>query len=99
MNWDTFKKLPPDLQKIIDDSREEFKREMVAAYDDGDKGAVAWAEKHGMEFVTLKPEERKRWLSVIAPIQDRQAADLDAKGYPATQVLKFTRERMEAYVK
>jgi TRAP-type C4-dicarboxylate transport system substrate-binding protein len=99
MNWDRFKKLPPDLQKLIDDSREQFKHEMVAAYDDGDKGAVAWAEKNGMQFVTLKPEERKRWLSVIGPVQDHQAADLDAKGYPATEVLKFTRERMETYIK
>ncbi len=99
MNWDRFKALSPDLQKIIDDSREQFKRDMVAAYDDGDKGAVAWCKKQGMEFITLKPEERKRWLNVIGPVQDRQAADLDAKGYPATEVLKFTRERMDAYIK
>jgi len=99
MNWDVFKKLPPDLQKVIDDSREGFKHDMVTAYDDGDKGAVAWAKKQGMEFIALKPEERRRWLSVIGPVQDRQAAELDAKGYPATEVLKFTRERIEAYVK
>lgn len=99
MNWDTFKKLPPDLQKVIDDSREQFKREMVAAYDDGDKGSIAWGKKQGMEYITLKPEEKKRWLSVIGAVQDRQAADLDAKRYPATEVLKFTRERVHAYIK
>ncbi|UCH21566.1 MAG: TRAP transporter substrate-binding protein [Deltaproteobacteria bacterium] len=99
MNWDRWNKLPPDIQKVIDDSRGWFKREMVAAYDDGDAGAIGWAKKQGMKFTTLSPAERKRWFSIIGPVQDQQAAALDAKGYPATAVLKFVRERMDAYIK
>ncbi len=99
MNWDRWKELPPDLQKVIDDSREWFKAEMVKAYDNGDKGSVGWAKKKGMKFTKLSPEERKKWLGVIGPVQDRLAKDLDSRGYPATEVLKFIRERMDEYIK
>jgi TRAP-type C4-dicarboxylate transport system substrate-binding protein len=99
MNRDRWNSLPPDLQKIIDDSREWFKHEMVKAYDEGDKKGMEWAKKQGMEFITLSAQERKRGLSAIGPIQDRQAAELDAKGYPATAVLKFVREKMAEYIK
>lgn len=99
MNWDSFKKLPQDLQKVIDDSREWAKKEWVVDRDASDKDSMEWAKKLGMEFITLTPEERKRWLSILGPVQDRMAAELDAKGYPATEVLKFVRERKGVYVK
>jgi TRAP-type C4-dicarboxylate transport system substrate-binding protein len=99
MNWDKYNKLPKDLQKIIDDSRPWVKQQMVEAYDQGDQSGIAWAKKQGMEFITLKREERAKWLSVIGPEQDKMAADLDSKGYPGTEVLKFVRERMDVYIK
>jgi hypothetical protein len=52
-----------------------------------------------MEFLTLKPEDMKKWLAVIGPVQDRWGKDEDPKGYPATEVLKFIRQRIDAYVK
>jgi TRAP-type transport system periplasmic protein len=99
MNWDSFKKLPPHLQKVIEDSREQFKRDIVQVQDDADKHAMEWGKKLGMEFFTLGPEERKKWFSVIERIQRREAADLDSKGYPGTDLLKFVKGRMDAYIK
>jgi TRAP-type C4-dicarboxylate transport system substrate-binding protein len=99
MNWDTWKKLPPDIQKIIDDSRGWLKHDMVSAYDEGDIEGMEWAKKQGMTFTTLSPQERKRWLSIIGAVQDKQAEELDKRGYPATAVLKFVRERMDYYIK
>jgi TRAP-type C4-dicarboxylate transport system substrate-binding protein len=99
MNWDSFKKLPPDLQKVIDNSLEWAKRDIVETFDAADKAGVEWAKKQGMEFLTLKPEEMKKWLAVIGPVQDRWGRDEDPKGYPATEVLKFIRQRIDAYVK
>jgi TRAP-type C4-dicarboxylate transport system substrate-binding protein len=99
MNWDSYKKLPPDLQKVIENSLEWAKRDIVETFDKADIAGVEWAKKQGMEFTTLKPEEMKKWLTVIGPVQDRWGKDEDPKGYPATEVLKFIRQRIDAYVK
>lgn len=99
MNWDSYNKLPKDLQKIIDDSRPWLKQQMVEALDESDQKGMAWAKKQGMAFYSLPPEERAKWIAVIAPEQDKMAADLDSKGYPGTAVLKFVRERIKEYVK
>ena len=99
MNRDSFNNLPGDLQKVIEDSRDWLKREMVKMVDESDKAGIEFGKKLGMEFIELAPEERKRWFSIIGPVQDQMAADLDAKGYPATEVLRFVRERMAHYIK
>jgi TRAP-type C4-dicarboxylate transport system substrate-binding protein len=99
MNWDSYKKLPPDLQKVIENSLEWAKHDIVETFDKADIAGVEWAKKQGMEFTTLKPEEMKKWLTVIGPVQDRWGKDEDPKGYPATEVLKFIRQRIDAYVK
>lgn len=99
MNWNKWKALPPDLQKVIDDNREWGKRDCVETFDAGDKAGLEWAKNLGMEFITLKPEEKKRWLAILADAYGKLAADLDAKGYPATKAFSFVRERMVEYIK
>jgi TRAP-type C4-dicarboxylate transport system substrate-binding protein len=99
MNWDKWKALPPDLQKVIDDSREWGKRDCAETFDAGDKAGVEWAKNLGMEFMPLKPEEKKRWLAILGDAYGKLAADLDAKGYPATKMFSFIRERMAEYIK
>jgi TRAP-type C4-dicarboxylate transport system substrate-binding protein len=99
MNWNKWKALPPDLQKVIDDSREWGKRDCVATFDDGDKAGIEWAKGQGMEFIPLKPEEKKRWLAILKDAYGKLAAGLDARGYPATKTLVFAQERVAEYVK
>ena len=99
MNLDKWKAIPPDLQKVIDSNCEWGKREAVKMLDDETEAAKKWAMKEGMEFITLKPEEKKRWVAVIEPVYLRLAAELDAKGYPATSAFRFARERLAHYTK
>lgn len=89
MNWDSWKKLPSDLQKIIDDSLEWGKSESIKAFDAADAHAVEYAKSQGVEFIKLSPSEEAAWFGKVDISNRRHAAALDAKGYPATKVLEF----------
>ena len=99
MNWDKWKALPPDLQKVMDDNSKWGKRELVRFLDQITKESKEWAIKEGMQFITLKPEEKKQWVAALGPIYLRLAADLDAKGYPASEAFKFAQERLAYHAK
>lgn len=89
MNLDSWKKIPPDLQKIIDDSLEWGKSESIKAFDTADASAVAYAKGQGVEFIKLTPAEEAAWFAKVDASNRKHAAALDAKGYPATKVLEF----------
>ncbi|MBN2034294.1 MAG: TRAP transporter substrate-binding protein DctP [Deltaproteobacteria bacterium] len=89
MNLDSWNKLPADLQKVIDDSLEWGRNESIKAFDAADASAVEYGKKQGMEFIKLSAEEEARWFEIVDRNNRKHAADLDAKGYPATKVLEF----------
>jgi TRAP-type C4-dicarboxylate transport system substrate-binding protein len=99
MNKDKWKALPPDLQKVMDENCKWGERELVKFLDDVTKTSKAWATKEGMEFITLKRDEKKKWISALQPVYLRIAAELDAKGYPASEAFKFGQKRLEEYTK
>jgi TRAP-type C4-dicarboxylate transport system substrate-binding protein len=87
MNKDTWNDLPPDIQQAI----------MSVS---GDVGSTLFAEgdlktsqivmdelrAQGKEIIYLSPEENARWADLARPIQEKQIADLEAKGLPARAV-------------
>jgi len=89
MNWDSWKKIPPDLQKIIDESLEWARSESIKAFDAADASAVVYAKGQGVEFIKLAPAEEAAWFAKVEACYRKHAAALDAKGYPATKVLEF----------
>lgn len=89
MNWDSWKKLSPDLQKIIDSSLEWGRSESIKAFDEADASAVAYAKSQGMEIIKLPPDEEAAWFAKVEASYKKHAAALDAKGYPATKVFEF----------
>jgi TRAP-type C4-dicarboxylate transport system substrate-binding protein len=99
MNWDSYNKLPADLQKALDSTAEWQQQDYSAAIDAADDEGRAYAKGLNLEFITLTPAEKQRWLDIMTPVQNKIAADLDAKGYPCTEALKFIRGRIAEYVK
>jgi len=99
MNLDKWKSLPPDLQKVIEEDCAWGKRETVKMLDEQVEATKEWCIKQGLEILTLKPEERAKWVEFLGPIYLRLAAELDAKGYPATSAFKFAQERLAHYMK
>ncbi|MDD5703341.1 MAG: TRAP transporter substrate-binding protein DctP, partial [Dehalococcoidales bacterium] len=99
MNWDSYNKLPADLQEAIDSTMEWSINDYTEAVDNGDIEGTAYAEGLGVEFITLESDEMARWMETVKPVQEQIAAEMEAKGYPAVELLQFCRGRIAEYIK
>jgi TRAP-type C4-dicarboxylate transport system substrate-binding protein len=87
MNKQKWDSLPPDIQKIINDSIPEAvdlaDRSQILAY----KDAVARLPKDfGTNIITLSPGEMAKFVAADKPVRDAFIASLNAKNLPATQI-------------
>ena len=101
MNWDKYKSLPPDLQKVIDDSMPWARRIVQEILDDQEPIAVSFAKGlgKGYQFYNPTPQELAQWVDPIQPLMVKWATSVDAKGLPGTALYNFVRERVKAYSK
>jgi TRAP-type C4-dicarboxylate transport system substrate-binding protein len=99
MNRESYNKLPPDLQKVIDNSLEWGKEEWAKMTDEIDEIGVEYAKGKGHEFIDLSENEKTRWMKAIKPVQDEVATELDSEGYPGTKLKDFMMERIKYYSK
>jgi len=84
MNWDTWNALPPDVQKVMDDLCVEQSVWSGKYWDDYDAKALEWAiAEHGLEVITLSPEEKARWDERLKPIQSEWVKSREDEGLPA----------------
>ena len=97
INLDTWKSLPPEVQKIMDEVGYEYtdnlyEREMAdlaKAYD--------IMREAGSTITELSDEERQRWATILdeANVAEAQAAKADANGYPGTEILNAYIQELE----
>jgi len=100
MNMDTWNKLPDDVKKVMDDLARE-QAEWTGKYmDDHVNESIEWSKKnHGLQVITIPPEELKKWHALLQPIIDKWVADAKAKGLPAEQMLSDLKELVKKYAK
>lgn len=84
MNQASYEKLPPDLRKLIDaNSGVALAGLLGKAMDEGDKAAMALAQKAGNSIVTLDAAETARWqraASGVRAVWFREVADKGIDG-------------------
>ena len=90
MNKKTWNRLPPDIQKVVDELTGEWwtadyhgKIATKAVF-----GTVKKLEKAGHTVYPLPPKEMKRWEESAAPAFDEWMQDMEGKGLPGIQVVK-----------
>jgi TRAP-type C4-dicarboxylate transport system substrate-binding protein len=101
MKWDSWNRLPPDVQQAIEGI--------------GPAGADCWyAVRSGMdadthlnealdyirkkgELIVLSPEELRRWQQLIQPLMDSVVSDMEAGGLPARRFFKRMKELVDEY--
>ena len=88
MNKGRFDKLPPEVQKVFRDVGDEYSARFAAAQTAAAAGLLKKMEEAGAKISELPAAERKRWADTLPPIAKTWAADLQAKGLPADEVLK-----------
>lgn len=95
INQDTFNELPDDVKPILLEVAADYEQQTgsvnASEYDrlvDELKGLITVNE--------IDPAVRAAWAESLADWPQKMAADLDAQGLPASQVLKLAIERAEA---
>jgi len=89
MNMDSWNKLPPEFQKIIDDSLEKARQDAIDSWIESETLTKQFSMDAGIEFIDLTDEEYARWNEAIQPVYDKMAADMDAVGAPGTALVEF----------
>ena len=94
MNQKTWSSLPPDIQKIIDEMSP-WAEEIQAKAWAGTRGyAASVAKKSNIELIEFSPAERNRWIEISKPIEEEWAKETDAKGLPASRMVKEIKQML-----
>ena len=100
MNPKAWDGLPPDIQKIIEETSGRRMSEMAgSSYDAYDQLGVEAAKKVKAEIYTLPPDEKKRWAERAKPVVDKWIVDIEAKGLPGKKIYEETRQLLATYSK
>lgn len=100
MNKDTWNSLPADVQKVIDDLYIEQAAWTGKYMDEHVQESLKWSqEEHGLQIITLSPEEKARWDAALEPVVDKWLEDVIAKGLPGQEYLDRLAELVEEYSK
>lgn len=85
MNLDTWNKLAPDMQKLINDSVPLQLKRQGDVYDGEEVRGGDLMKGKGMVEYKLPPAELARWEAKVKPLWDKWVKDQDAKGYSSAQ--------------
>jgi TRAP-type C4-dicarboxylate transport system substrate-binding protein len=97
MNKDSWNNLHPDFQKIIDDTLEWGKQDVLDTWVAGEEEGIAYMRSYGVDITYLSDAEKARWDATLAPVFEAVAADMNDKGLPGTEFVQFVLERNAYY--
>jgi TRAP-type C4-dicarboxylate transport system substrate-binding protein len=95
MNKDKWASLSPDIQKAIMEVNADFIEKWGRGWDAIDKDGSDFAISQGVKFITLSPEEDKKWITAATPIFDEYVTNMKGKNLPGEEALKFCREELK----
>ena len=99
MNKGAWAKLPPDIQKIFDASRDWYGDTIYAESKKPEEEGKALAVKAGVQFVKMDAAGLKRYSEVLDAENLKEAQSLDAKGLPGTNIYQEARRLVKQYNK
>jgi TRAP-type C4-dicarboxylate transport system substrate-binding protein len=94
MNKNTWNKLPPDIQALIDQLNKEEKEIFLTDVTRIDSESWALIEKK-IEVYSLSQEEQTRWTKAVANVTDNWIKNMESQGLPGQQSV----DTMRAVVK
>jgi TRAP-type C4-dicarboxylate transport system substrate-binding protein len=97
MNLNTWKKLPPDVQKVFEANKDfwslETYREAIKPDDEG----LGMAKKAGVQFVQMDKAGIQKYENTYEVEDLKEAKALDAKGLPGTKIFEEIRRLVKQY--
>lgn len=98
MNENTYRSLPDDLRKLIDDTTgERMARISGDAIDQNDVDGIAYAKKSNIEITNFDDAEIAKAKEMTKAMTEKYLAGLEAKGLPARAVYKRAIELTEKF--
>jgi TRAP-type C4-dicarboxylate transport system substrate-binding protein len=93
MNKDTWNKLPPDIQKIVDQVNKEVRDFYYNHEEKTNREQQAILNKH-LDVYSLSPSEEARWRKAAEGVTDRWIAKMESKGLPGRKAVEVMRSVM-----
>lgn len=99
MNLDKWKGLSPELQQILIDSARKLESNFIAFCEMDDARIRKIAEKKGVEFYVLPPEEQAKMWAAVEPVWNYylEICKKQGLGKEAKQVMEIMHKRFAAY--
>jgi TRAP-type C4-dicarboxylate transport system substrate-binding protein len=99
MNKSKWNALPNDIKAIIEKINEEWIEKQAKLWDEIDKEGRDMVLARGNKFITLSKEEDDRWAARVKPILEQHVKEMQAKGLPGDEALKFCQEYIRTHQK
>jgi TRAP-type transport system periplasmic protein len=96
-NRKAYDKLPPDVQKVIENSINYLIDVRVAAFADTAKEGADIAKNAGVKFNNLSAEDKAKWAGVWQKVGSETAKNIDALGKPGTPIMTKCQELIKKY--
>jgi TRAP-type C4-dicarboxylate transport system substrate-binding protein len=98
MNKQSYAKLSPDLQKVIDaNSGDGLAKEFGKRWEHDDKPGIAKAKKQGDEIIQVPEDEQARWRKATQPVYDNWIMEMDGKGYSGSELVEDAQQLVAKY--
>jgi TRAP-type C4-dicarboxylate transport system substrate-binding protein len=100
MNMDSWKKLPKDVQKVMDDMAKEQSEWTGVYMDNHVNDAMDWSKKtQKVEVIQLSAQDKAQMNKLLEPITKKWIDDAKAKGLPAEAILSDIKAFAKKYSK
>jgi len=96
MNLTAWNKLPPDIQKVIQNNIAWFGAEADKDVDLDEQEGVEFGKKNGVEFINLPKEDIVKFYGLVQEEAVKIAKNIDAKGLPGTAILNDAQRLIKA---
>lgn len=97
MNQESYDRLPPDLQKLIDETTADVSEEVGKMWDAADAPGKAYLIAEGGEAIVPDAEAMAAFRKVGEEVTEKVVADLEAKGHNAREVYELMRSLSDKY--
>ena len=96
MNWDSWNRLPRDIQKIIEESGDWWGSRIIEEAAKDDEEGIAYGKGNGVQFIEIPESELNKWMDILEEHAVSEAKRLDAMGLPGTKIYEMARPLVKA---
>lgn len=99
MNKTKWNSLPKDIQNIIDKMSVEYIDKSAKMWDDIHESGKKVLISKGGKIITLSKEEQARWVERAKPLFEEYANNVEKKGLPGKEAVKYIQDYVKRYKK